>query len=99
MKKKLIFALTALVFIGTACKKDVTCECTTTGTSVYSDNQGYSSSTVNEPTSTTITYKKVKKSKLKTLCGDNKYSSTSTSNNSGTTSNSNYTSETKCEIK
>ncbi|PBQ33169.1 hypothetical protein CNR22_15765 [Sphingobacteriaceae bacterium] len=99
MKKQLIFALTTLVLIGTSCKKEVTCECTTTGTSVYTDSQGYSYSSVNDPTTTTKTYDKVKKSKLKTLCGDNKYSSTSTSNNAGSTNNSTYTSETKCEIK
>lgn len=103
MKKQLIFALVALVLIGTACKKDVTCECTTVSnyTSTYTNAQGNTTTNANDPQTNTTTrdYKKVKKSKLKTLCGDQKssYNSNSSSPDYSSTGVSTY--ETKCEIK
>jgi len=95
MKKNLILTMSILLFVGVACKKERTCECTTTSSSSFTDANGVTNTTTNEPQKTTVVYKDVKKSDLETTCGDSKYDS---KNSNGQTTNT-YVSETKCEIK
>ncbi len=104
MKQNFII-LSSLLFFAISCTKDRTCECTSSGTSTYTGASPFTNrdtifTTVNTPQVQTTVYKKVKKSDLGTICGDQKYTSSSTSTSSNGTKNTNsYTSEVKCEIK
>ena len=88
-----------VILLGTSCKKNLTCECTTTSTYTVTDSQGYAYSSNGNPNSTTTIYKKAKKSKLKTICGDEKYTSNTTSTNGNVTINSSNVYEKKCNLK
>lgn len=95
----LFMALSCLISI--ACKKDRTCECTSSSSITSSDGQVYVMTPgTDATTSSSIVYKNVKRSEMKSLCGDAKYiniSSSSNSNGSSTT----LTQETisKCHLK
>lgn len=99
MNLKLIIAAVTLTSVFTACKKDLTCECTTTNSSSFTDAQGVYTSYESDPQTTTTTYKEVKKSKLGTVCGDSVQESNSTNTNNGSTTYNSHKSETKCQIK
>ncbi|WP_317900084.1 hypothetical protein [Aurantibacillus circumpalustris] len=98
MKTKLFLAVTVLVVLNTACKKDVTCECTETTTQTQTGQNGTTTQTQN-PVTTTTTYKNISKSDLGTLCGDRKYSNTYNNTSNGQTTTSIYDTDTKCKIK
>ena len=96
MKKTILIALPVLFFAFSACKKDRTCECTSTSTSSYTDKSGNTSSSTGAPSTTKTDYKKVKKSSLDFSCGNSKYVSTG---NNADGSSSTYVTENKCSIK
>ncbi len=99
MKKNLILATGIMMFVALSCKKDRTCECTTTGSSTYKDAQGSTTTTNYTPSTTTTTYTKVKKSKLATHCGDMKSTGNYSSSSGTVTTSGSNTSEVKCVIK
>lgn len=99
MKNILFFTSVALVLALTSCKKELTCECTNTYTQRSSNSNGQGTSYTSPPATTTTTYKKVKKSKMGTICGDSRYEVNEMSTNDGVTTNSYSISEFKCTIK
>lgn len=99
MNKNIIIPLALAVGLLSACKKDYTCECTSTTTSTVVNSNGSSTSNTSEPDVRTITYKKVKKSDLRVYCGSSTHENSSTQSQSGQTNSSSYKTETKCTIK
>lgn len=101
---KLILAVFVLICLIAACKKDYTCECTTTITErdIRTDDHGNVrfdwDTTYVSKTNTTV-YKKMKKSTMKRVCGN--YSSDykiSTPSSSPLQTITNIQ-ETKCQVK
>src|SRR4051812_16108350 len=78
MKNLLLPALTVLLTVFTACRKDHICECdisvTTTSTTTNA-NGSTSGITAQSDTTVTRTYYDSKKSELKTVCGNSSYTS------------------------
>jgi hypothetical protein len=93
MKAKIVLSVMLLSMAFISCKKERTCTCTTTSTN---NNDG--TVTVSEPSTRTVKYDKIRKSKLGTICGDSKYSYSETENMGGDTYTYSYTSETTCTI-
>ena len=83
----------------TSCKKDYTCVCTTTDSSSSTNVNGTVTTSNQEPSTKTVTYKKVKKSQLRILCSDGKRTASATNTGGGSTTSYSRTTETKCEIK
>ncbi len=96
MKKLSLFSLLVLAFALGSCKKDRTCECTSTTTYSSTSTNGTTNTTTSPPSTTTTEFKKVKKSSLDFSCGNRKY--TNTSANSDGSSSTNIT-DVKCSIK
>jgi hypothetical protein len=100
MKKTFLLITVTLVIMLSACKKERTCECTSSGTSSNTNSQGVVESYNYEPTTTKTTYKKIKKSDLGIICGDRKYTSSSSSSTpTGGVNSGSSTTEIKCKIK
>lgn len=99
MKKNFFLALTALALLHAGCKKERTCECTSVQSSTSTDTQGVTTVYTQDPQTTKTTYKKSKKSDIATVCGDRKYSSSSSYSSSGGTSSGTSNYEVKCKIK
>lgn len=99
MKTNLILYAGALVFTFSSCAKERVCECTTTSTSTTVDAQGKTTINVGNPTTTSTTYEKAKKSDLGVVCGDVKFSGNTISSSASSTTSYNSTTETKCVLK
>lgn len=93
--KKIMLLIPWLVFATAGCKKDRTCECSSSYTNTFTDKSGNVTSSNGNPRTYDTKYKKVTHSKMKTLCRDSKYVSTMTSENGTSVS----TSESDCTIK
>lgn len=87
MKKTTIVLITLGVISFASCKKDRTCECTTT----YSSSSNPTTDTETE----TIVYKKIKKSHAKDACYS--YNSDYSSSSGSSSYSSNY--KTDCKLK
>ena len=102
MKKTKALAFIFMCFSVASCKKDRTCECVNTSSITSSDGTVYvmlSGNAANTTTTTTV-YKNIKKSDMKSLCGDNKYVSSSTGyNTNGSTTIITQAVESKCKLK
>lgn len=103
MKNKTIMAVAMAGLAFASCKKDRTCECTSTGSGASSYTQTGGTTSTNtytnpEEKSTTV-YKKAKKSDLKTICGDQKYTDSNSFTNVNGTGNSTSTTDVKCKLK
>ena len=103
MKNKTLLAIAIAGLALASCKKDRTCECTSTtsGASSYTQTGGSTStSTYTDPEEkTTTVYKKAKKSDLKSICGDQKYTDNNSFTNVNATGNSTSTTEVNCKLK
>jgi hypothetical protein len=96
-----IKSLSVMLFVAlcfTNCKKDWTCECTTTITRTYVPEAPYYKNSVTT-NSSSIVYQKVRKSDVKVLCADAEKTYTSTFDNNGTSINVTQTDKSGCEIK
>lgn len=99
MKRKTMMALGLVGLLLLSCKKDRTCECTSTSSGTSTNSGGGSNTYTSDPQVVTTKYTKVKSSDIATACGDyqGSYSSSSTTGTNTTASTSK--SETKCTIK
>lgn len=100
MNKRITLALIVATLSAVSCKKERTCECTTTSTNSSTDVSGVTTTFPGTPSTTTTTYKKVKKSELRVACKDSKYESNYTATDNGNPDGGgSYKSETTCTLK
>lgn len=100
MNNKLTIAILVLGMNTIACKKERTCECTTTSSSSFTDVSGVTTTYPNDPSTSTKKYSKAKKSDLRVSCKDSKVEANYTSSDNGNPDGGGaYKSETKCTIK
>jgi hypothetical protein len=102
MKKTKALVFIFICFSVASCKKDRTCECINTSTFTSSAGSIYTISpgNGNYTTTTTVVYKNIKKSDMKSLCGDNKSICTSEGyNTNGNTTTITQVVDSKCKLK